>query len=63
MSNYPLTVMKAPTEKEEDLQKKRYFLDPAPDTTPEEVRSDRLAHLFLMGLKAIKSRKGESPDV
>ena len=52
-----------PAETEDNLQRKRYFLDPSPDTAPEEVRRDRLAHLFLMGLKTVKSRGKERSGV
>jgi hypothetical protein len=64
MAYSPFTaITEAPSEKEEDLQKKYYFLDPLPDASPEEARRDRLAHLLLIGLKAVKARKGERSGV
>lgn len=62
MSYCPLTMpMEAPPEKEDDLQKKDYFLELSPDATAEEIRRDRLAHLLLIGFKTIKSSgKGHS---
>lgn len=52
----PLTMnTQAPPEDEEDFQVKEYSLARQPDDTEEEVRRDRLAHLLLMGLKAVKA--------
>lgn len=64
MSNCPFTAtVEAPAETEDELQRKRYSLDPLPDTAPEELRRDRLAHLLLMGFKAVKVRMKERSGV
>lgn len=63
MSFCPLTATEAPVENEDELERNRYFLDPLPDTTQEEVRRDRLAHLLLVGLKTVKRRGRESSGV